>query len=74
MSTEREEQVRATRPPVSSPSVTPKRRPAEYCERYAPFLSTLAKRSSSASRFTRTPLKRMLPLSTPCRPTCEQQS
>ena len=68
--TPRELQVRPTRPPVSSPRVAANRREAEKGDRYWPELSTLANLSSRFSRGTRTPEKRIEPLSTPFRPTC----
>ncbi len=58
-----------TRPRMSVPSMVKNLAPTDSIgEEYVPFSSTAPKRSSSASRGTRTPENQMRPLSTPSRP------
>ena len=63
------------RPCTSAPIIVKKRAPGELIDEvYSPSSVTWPYRSSSASRGTRTALKRSRPLSTPCRPILSPQS
>jgi hypothetical protein len=63
------------RPCTRAPIMVKKRAPGEVIDdSYSPSSVTVPYRSSSASRGTRTALKRSRPLSTPCRPILSPQS